>query len=768
MKRSILLSLAALLFSLQAFASEFAVDDIRIEGLQQVEPGIVFRNFPITRGDKVDERRLNEATRDLFESGYFDDVELLRDDNVLVVRLKERPSVALIRLEGNDLINEDQLRGALRQAGLDEGEVFRRSALDKIRIELLQVYNESGRYTAQIDTEVEPIDGNRVALNISIMEGSSAVIENINIVGNTFFSDDELLEIFDLGQTNLFSWWSDNDKYAREKLSADVEKLRSFYLDQGYVAFEVLSTDVSISPDQKQVFITINITEGKPHRFTSIDIVGDYKVEKSSLLKHLTMSEGDLFSRKLVVETNDLIQKELGDSGYLFARSNAIPEIDGNGGVAIKFFVEPGKLVSVRRIEIRGNAMTADEVIRRELTQIEGAVASSSAIERSKTRLNRLGFFSKVDVKTLAITGTDDQIDLQFIVEEQNLGQINAGVGFSSAEGVIFDVGLQQDNFLGTGTQFGFAFNNSQILTQYTFSFNDPYYTLDGVGRGFDVYYRKRDFGNDDLSDYNTNEIGGEVSFGYPIDEFQRVTLGVGIDATDVNLNTTRTQSQFIDDFVSVVGTSYLTYNLSSRWRSNHLNNAFFPTNGHLNDINVNVALPGGDLSYLKSTYTGRYYHPLNDNETWVIGLKSRNGFADSLDSNPYPFFQNFFAGGLRTVRGYANNSLGPKDGDDSVGGNVLLSGSAELIFPAPFLDEDSSIRTLAFIDGGNVFTTASCASIADCSNGIELGDLRFSAGLALSWITAIGPLSISFGQALNAGDNDTKESVQFSLGQTF
>jgi len=623
MKRFTLLSLLGLLFSVQAVASDFAVDDIRIEGLQQVDPAIVFRNFPINRGDRVDQRALNDATKDLFESGYFDDVELLKDQGVLIVRVKERPSVALIRLDGNDLIKDEQLMAALKRSGLEEGDVFRRSALDQIRLELLQVYNQAGRYTAEINTEVEQLDGNRVALNITVTEGETAVVQKINIIGNLAFSDEELLSLFDLGTTNFFSWWTDNDKYAREKLSADIERLRSYYLDRGFVKFDINSSDVSISPDQKQVFVTISLTEGQQYKYTDIDVVGEFGVDKSELTKHLQMKTGDLFSRKLVVETNNLIQKELGDSGYLFAKSNAIPEVDGEGGVALKFYVEPGKLVTVRRIEIRGNAMTADEVIRRELPQMEGSVASADAIDRSKTRLDRLGFFSNVDIKTLRVADADDQVDLQFTVEEQSLGQINAGVGYSSAEGVLFDVGLQQDNFLGTGTEFGFAFNNSQILTQYTFSFNDPYYTLDGVGRGYDLYYRQRDFGNDDLSDYNTNEVGASVNFGYPIDENQRVTLGVGLDATDVNINeSVTTRPDIIDEFVASAGTSYLTYNLNGRWRNNHLNNAFFPTDGYLHDVRMDIAVPGGDLAYYKASYTGRYYQPLNRDQTWVFGLK--------------------------------------------------------------------------------------------------------------------------------------------------
>ena len=768
MKRSLFLSLAALLLSTSVNAADFAVDDIRIEGLQQVEPGIVFRNFPILRGDQVDDRRLNEATKDLFDSGYFDDVELLRDGDVLVVRVKERPSIALIRLEGNDLIKEEQLRAALKRSGLDEGSIFKRSALDQIRLELLKVYNEAGRYTAQVNSEIEELSTNRVALNISIKEGKSAVIEKVSIIGNKQFSDEELLPLFDLSVTNAFSWWTDNDKYAREKLSADIERLRSFYLDRGYMQFEVTSTDVSISPDQKQVYLTINVSEGAQFYLKSVEITGNLAVPKEQLEQHLQVAAGELFNRKMIVESNDLIQRELGNSGYLSARSNAIPEVDGKDSVKLKFYVEPGKLTSIRRIEIRGNSMTADEVIRRELPQMEGAIASADLIEKSKSRLNRTGFFSKVNVVSKPVPGSDDQVDLEFTVEEQQLGQIAAGIGYSSADGILFDLSLQQDNFLGSGKQFGFAFSNSQVLTEYSFNFNDPYYTLDGVGRGYKAYYRQRDFAASDVSNYNTNEVGGSINFGYPIDEFQRITLGLGVDKTDVNVNTGVTLPAVITDFTTASGSSYLTYNVTARWKNNHLNNGFFPTEGFLHDVTADVAVPGGDISYFKTTYNGRYYKPLNRDQTWVVGLKTRDGYADALEGGAYPFFQNFFAGGLRTVRGYANNSLGPRDRvtGDTIGGNILVSGSAELIFPAPFIDNES-IRGIAFLDAGNVYTT-SCGGLDNCSSNINLDDLRLSAGVAMSWITAIGPLSISFGQALNAQTGDTTESVQFALGQTF
>ena len=771
MKRLIGLALAASLWASSVLAVDFTVSDIRIEGLEQVEAGVVFRNFPINRGDLVSQQRLNDATRDLFDSGYFDDVELLRDGDVLVVRVEERPSVALIRIEGNDLVEEDQLRDALRQSGLDEGDIFRRSALDQIRLELLKVYNQAGRYSATIETEAEPLSGNRVALNIDIAEGDTAVIKQINIIGNQAFDDETLIELFDSGLTNMLSFWTDNDKYARERLSADIETLKSWYLDRGYLKFEVNSTQVSISPDQQQVYITIGITEGEQYSYSEIKIAGDLVgIDPEMVRERILITEGELFSRARVTESQKGIQELLGDSGYLFSRVAAIPELVDNTNLVLTFFVEPGKLTYVRRIEIKGNATTSDEVIRRELPQMEGAIARSADIAATKTRLDRLGYFSQVTVENRPVAGADDLVDLIVSVEETMLGEISAGLGFSSAEGVLFQLGIQQDNFLGTGKKFGFNINRSDVVSEYEVNFTDPYYTLDGVSRGYQGYYRERDFKEDDASNYNTNELGAEVSFGYPIDENSRVTLGLGLDQTEVILNDVTSQPEVIRDFLEGKSSdTYLTYNLSIGWSSNYLNSSYFPTEGYSHAINVDLSIPGSDLSYYKAVYNGRYYLPLDSNQTWALGFKTRSGYADSLDSKPYPFFRNFFAGGLRTVRGYRNNSLGPRDvaTDDNLGGNILVSGTAELVVPTPFVENKDAWRTTMFIDAGNVFS-GECGGSVNCSDSIELSDLRASAGLSISWFTGVGPLSISFAQALNEQTGDETESVQFSLGGIF
>ncbi len=757
MRRFTLLSLLGLIFSVQSIASDFAVDDIRIEGLQQVDPAIVFRNFPINRGDQVDQRALNEATKDLFESGYFDDVELLKDQGVLIVRVKERPSVALIRLEGNDMLKDEQLMGALEQAGVQEGDIFRRAALDKIRLELLRVYNEAGRYTAEVTTEVEQLESNRVAINVEIAEGQTAVIQKINIIGNSVFSDDELLDLFDSGLTNYLSWWTDNDKYAKERLSADIERMTSFYLDRGYLKFNVDSTDVSISPDQKQIFITIAINEGELFTLSDVKVAGDIAEYADELNAALLVSKGDTFSRKLVTETQSELNEIVSGYGYLNARVSVVPEEKDEGKVDLTFFVAPGKLTYVRRIEIRGNSTTADEVIRRTMPQMEGTVAVGKDIKRSKELLDKTGYFNKVSINTKPVVGVEDQVDVVIDVEEGLLGQISAGVGYSSSEGLGYQAAFQQDNFLGSGTSFNASFNMSDVVTSVAFSYDDPYYTLDGVGRGFGFYVSQKDYAEADISDYDVNSIGGDVNFSYPIDEYQRLRFGLGIDKTDIVLGTD--PPKFIRDFTDVEGKDYLTYKLTGSWTSNRLNSAMFATRGTYQSLSTEIAVPGGDLSFAKATYTGKYYYPFDRQETFVGALRTRVGYADSIDGGNYPFFENYFVGGLTSVRGYAANTIGPKsvDGVSVIGGNGLLSGSAEFIFPMPFVEDKDSWRTLFFVDGGSVY-----------QDDPSFDDMRYSAGIGISWITPIGPLSISSAKALNASSDDTEEQVQFAIGRMF
>ena len=751
-------------------SSSFVIDDIRLEGLQRVSPGIVFRNFPVTAGDQVTSSQLAKASRKLFESGYFDDIQLLRDDSVLVLKLLERPSVSLIKLDGNKVLESEALLEGLKQTGLQEGDVFKRSTLEQIKLDLVRLYASQGRYGASIDTSVESLPGNRVALNINIKEGQIATIQHINVVGNSVYSDEELKDLFSLKLPHFWSFYQKDDRYARQKLSGDLERLRSYYLDSGYVNFSIDSTQVSITPDKKHVYITVNVTEGEQYTVRGVDISGEMVVPEEQLMKVVRVEEGQIFSRRLISESQETIASEIGNAGYMFANVSPAPELHDDNTVTVKFFVDPGKRTYVRRISIRGNTRTADEVIRQHLKQMEAGIASNEMIEQSKLRLEKTGYFKTVSVETTAVPGRDDLVDVEYSVEEQQSGSFSASVGFSQTSGIILGFQLKQDNFLGTGKKVGIGISNSDSLTEYSYSFVDPFYTVDGVSRGFDVYYRKRDFDEDNTSAFSTDEIGGGVNFGYPIDDFQRLNFGLNVEQVSINTNTTETPAE-INQFILDEGNDYFNFNLRGSWSDNHLNRGFFPTKGYSQSASIEIGLPGSDLSYYKALYNAKWYRPLNDDRSWILSMKGRLGYGGELGDNEYPFYKHFFAGGLKTVRGYEQNTLGPRDSkNDPFGGDVLVTGGVELIFPMPFVKDRSAWRTLLFVDGGSVFDTE-CSSVsvaANCESGIKLDELRYSAGFGLSWLTPIGPLSIAIAAPLNDKVGDDTEVFQFALGQTF
>ncbi|MET4001193.1 outer membrane protein assembly factor BamA [Marinobacterium sp. MBR-109] len=762
MKRKLGLFFVSMLWMVQAQAAAFPfeVNDIRLEGLQRVEPGVVFRNFPVTAGDELTRSQLSDAVRTLFRSGYFADVQVERDGGVLVLKVQERPSVALINIEGNKVIKKEDLLNGLKQSGLQEGDVFRRAALDQISQDLLRVYTSQGRYGADIQTEVEPLSGNRVQLNINIREGQVASIQHINIVGNTVFSDEELTDLFSLKLPNFWSFYKKDDRYAREKLTGDLERLRSWYLDRGYINFEIDSAQVSITPDKKDVYISVAITEGEQYSVRDVSVAGEMVVPQDVMLAEMSVEAGEIFSRKDMTQSQERLVRLLGDEGYMFANVSPVPELHEDNTVSIRYFVEPGKRTYVRRIAIKGNTRTADEVIRRELEQMEAGIASTKDIERSRTRLDKTGYFKTVNVETRPVPGTDDQVDIEYSVEEQQSGQFTASIGFSQNDGIILDLGVQQDNFLGSGKKIGFNISNSSTRTEYSFNYLDPYYTLDGVSRGFNVYYRERDYEEDDISSYTADEAGGGVTFGYPIDDFQRLSFSGDIEF--IQLNTYAQTATEVKDFITDEGDSFFNWKLTAGWSDNRLNRGFFPSRGYAQGASVEVAIPGSDLTYFRANYNNRFYKPLNEDETWIFALRGRAGYGDSWGDNQYPFFKNFYAGGLKSVRGYSNNSLGPQDSnDDPFGGNLMLAGSAEFIFPMPFLEDKSAWRSLVFMDAGNVYSTDSGADV-------DLGDLRYSVGVGVSWLTPIGPLSVSLGMPLNDKENDDTEVFQFALGQTF
>ena len=530
-----------LLFSLAlltsvASAQSITVQDVRLEGLQRVEPGLVLRSFDIKAGQSVAQQDVSDAIRRVFRTGYFDDIRIARDGDVLVLKLKERPAISLIRLEGNKVLEDEVLLDGLKQSGLREGDVFKRATLDKIRQDLLRMYTGQGRYSAAIDAEIEPLSENRVALNIDIKEGKVATIQHINIVGNTVFDDEELKKPFSLKPVGFWDFFSDADKYAREKLAGDLERLRSYYLDRGYINFTIDSSQVSLSPDKKHVFITISVTEGEKYSVGAVSVAGDLVVDESELLEVISVNEGDVFSRSEMTRSQDALIKKLGDHGYLFANASPVPQIAEGNTVDLKYFIAPGKRTYVRRVEVKGNTKTADVVARRSMSQMEGGLASTAAIERSKEKIAQTGYFRDVNVETSPVPGTDDQVDIEYSLIEDNTGNFAASVGFSQTSGAILNLSVEQDNFLGSGNSLGFGITNSDTVTEYKFSFNEPFYTVDGVSRGYSIYSRETNYDEENVSRYSTDTLGASVNFGYPMDDYQRLGFSLGYEGLKLRL----------------------------------------------------------------------------------------------------------------------------------------------------------------------------------------------------------------------------------------
>ncbi|MEH6652159.1 MAG: outer membrane protein assembly factor BamA [Motiliproteus sp.] len=770
--RRILVTACLLMFvPLFAVADSFVVSDIRFDGLQRMDLARVLRAFPIQEGDTVDEFKLAQASKSLFSTGYFNDIELAREDGLLIVRLKERPAISKITLEGNKELETEALMDGLKSLGLSEGEVFQRAALERIQLELLRMYAAQGRYGAQIDTELEDLPNNRLGLNITIKEGKAAAIQHINVVGNEVYDDETLIDLFSL---KLPSFWSFSEpRYSREKLSGDLERLRSHYLDSGYINFNVTSTQVSLTPDRKHVYITINITEGDLYRFGGFNLVGRLELPESELSSQVEIVEGATFSRQLMVRSSDQVIRRLGDEGFLLANVNPVPEVDEeNKTVSVRFYVDPGNRMYVRRVNFVGNTSTADEVLRREMRQMEAGTASTTLMERSKSRLERLGYFSEVNLETSTVPGTTDQIDLEYSVVEQLSGSLAASLGVSQSSGLILSANVSQNNFLGTGKFVSFNISRSDNTREVSFNYDDPYFTLDGVSRGFSIYFREQDYDEDDLSDYNIDSVGGNVSFGYPIDEYQRIGFSLGAEQLNVLIgdDVPKDIKEFMD---AQDGTKFNQLPMIASWSSNHLNKGLLPTDGYKQNLSFEFAGMVSDLNYYKLRYTGQSYLPISGD--WIFSLKTKLGYGDGVgDTEKLPFFKNFYAGGFDSVRGFKNNTLGPRDARiesgelDPLGGNVQITGSVELIFPFPFVKDRSSLRSLFFFDAGNVFDTNCLTDNEACDIAVKPEALSASVGVGLSWLTFIGPMSFSLAKAVQQQDTDETETFQFSLGRTF
>lgn len=847
------------LLSVPAWAENFVISDIRIEGLQRISASSVFAALPVSVGQQADPQSLRNTAKALFSTGNFNDIQIARDGDILVLIVHERPSISEINIEGNKAIETDALVDGLKSAGLSEGQVLKRSTLEGMRLELQRQYVAQGRYDSDIEVEVVEQPRNRVSVNILVNEGNVAKIKHINIVGNSAFDEDDLRALFELDTTGLFSFISGDDKYAKEKLKGDLEKIESNYLDSGYIKFNIDSTQVSITPDRKAVYITINISEGEQYSIEQVELSGDLVLPEAELQKYVLVQRGQMFSQIQVTQTEEFITNRLGNEGYTFAKVSGIPEIDDETQtVSLKFFVDPGKRTYVRRIEFRGNTRTRDEVLRREMRQLEGAPASSSKIEQGRIRLQRLGFFKTVEVETPAVAGIDDKVDVNYTVEEQPSGSIGASVGFAQGTGLILGGNIQQNNFMGSGKQVGIGINISRYQKSANFSYVNPYYTEDGVSRGFSVFFRRTDLEEVNVASYSTDVFGGAMNFGYPLSETQRLGFSLGAQNTKITAGTGAVQEilasprpvdnvNFVitgfdngtgtgDAFRPVVdgdffprdeaplgfidrnGDKFNTFTITTSWLQSTLNRGQLATRGASQSVALELAIPGSDVQYYKATWNGQIFVPIAQN--WTMRFRGEFGYGDGYGkSSQLPFFENFFAGGFGSVRGYKTNTLGTRatpasnyllqarnNGDgtfseamyieqtlagqdasiagnlamtnppgsgsgdfDPFGGNVLVEGSAELLFPLPFIKDQRSLRTAFFFDFGNVYST-------DCINkevqrgclSPSLSELRYSLGVGLTWITGFGPLSFSIAKPLNEGEFDEPEIFQFSLGQTF
>ncbi len=778
------LGMAALLLAgaSGAQAQSFDVSDIRVEGLQRVSAASVFNAFPVSANERVSEEQLAAAARDLFATGLFDDVSLAREGDVLVIQVVERPTIARLQISGNDQISEEDLRNGLRESGLSEGQVLELSTLEEIQRELEGAYQSQGRYSASIDTEVEEVDEGRVQVNININEGEVAKIRQINIVGNEAFDDETLRGVFELNDRpgRFFGWFS-SDEYSREALSGDIERLRSFYLDRGYVNFDVTSTQVSIGPEKSEIFITLNVDEGAQYRVGDIRFAGDLQISENEARQLLTVKEGEIFSRGDVNASTEALRQRLGAEGFAFADIQGVPEMAGDGEtVDLVIAVNPGERAYVRRIEFYGNTTTQDEVLRREMIQLEGAPASTEAITQSRQRLERLGFFSQVEVDTQPVPGEPDLLDVTYNVEEQPSGSVSASVGFSQSAGVIYGVGLSQNNFLGTGNRVNVGAQRSDTFTSVNFGFTDPYWTLDGISRGYNVFYRETDYADSDISTFSTDAYGAGINFGYPVSELSRLNFGASVE--DLTVKTYFDTASEIRRYVEDQGEDAQSLKLTASWTRNNLNRGIMPTDGNYQRLSLETGVPGSDSEYYKLRARAQQLFPINDDESWAFKFTGNVGYADTLGGNdPFPFYENFYAGGLGSVRGFTSNTLGQRttpatEGgrDRTLGGNVSIEGSAEIIFPLPFVEDQRALQTSLFLDGGNTFLTSCYDVLAEdagrqqCNSGVDLGDLRYSAGIGLSWLTPVGPLTFSVAEPLNDESGDDTQFFQFSLGQTF
>jgi outer membrane protein insertion porin family len=829
--RRILIILLCGLFSIKSALAldPFVISDIRVEGLQRISEGTVFNYLPVDTNELLTAAKARQAIRSLFSTGFFSSIDLEREGDILVINVAERPAISKISLSGNKAIKDEDLLPVLADIGLAEGEVFQPQTLDRIKQELVRQYFSQGRYAVSVESRVVELDRNRVRVSITIKEGDTAEIKHINIVGNTLFSDKEIKKDFESKIPPFWKMWSKDDQYSREKLSGDLEKIRSYYQDRGYIDANVESTQVSISTDKQDIYITANIIEGEQYSIEKIQVTGDLVIEEATLRRLIMTQENDIFSRKKMEQSVENITALLANIGYAFANVNPIPQIDrDNRLVTINYFVDPGKRVYVRQITFVGNAGTKDEVLRREMRQFEGGWFSQAAIDRSRIRLQRLTYFESVNIETPAVPGTDDQIDVVVTVEERAAGSFSVGLGYSQIQGLIASLSIQQDNFLGSGKRVGISLSHSSIISSFALSYDNPYWTEDGVSRGFYIRYQEFDQAGANISTFTSTEAAAGMNFGLPLTEVDYVRAGIGIRQTDLNIGSFVREIEFIDPddpdtilcndinrngicpeeyFVPNLfdplsksldhngdgilddeERDFRTYDFTMSWTRDSRNHFLNPTRGSSQRVSIETSLPGSSREFYKLFYRYAKYIPI-----WgdmVFSFHGDVGYGDAYDDydktslatpvnieipegverdcldeevitldTGLPFFEHFYGGGVRDIRGFEDNTLGPKDtACRAVGGDLKVSGGIEVAIPTPFTKGGGS-RIALFLDVGNVYENL---------DAFDVGLFRASAGVSVTWQAPIGPIIMNYAFPLKEFHGDRTESLQFSFGTTF
>ena len=803
MKKIALYTLAFISLYTSAF-DEFLITDIRIIGLQRVSIGSIFTAIPVSVGDKMSQAKVREISKALFATAQFNDIQIAKDGNALIISLLERPSISSIELEGNKALKSEDLLKGLEGAGIAEGQVYKRSTLNGMKSELVRQYSSQGRYGASVNIETEDRPRNTLALKIIIDEGKSAKIKKVNIIGNNLFTDEELMTGFELQEGKWYAFLSNKDKYSKEKLEGDIENLESFYLDRGYLKFSIESSQVSVSKNKEDVFITLSISEGDQYKIDDVSVIGEMPLDEALYNPIVESQKNKIYSQAQITQIEEYFVNLLGNEGYTFAEVSGNPEIDiENKTVSLLFLIQPGNRTYARKILFAGNYLTNDEVLRREMRQFEGAWASDNLIEGSKVRLERLGFFKEVNVETIPVPGTEDQVDIEFTVEEESTSSVGGSIGYSDF-GMNIGLNLSDNNYLGSGNRFIFGINKSIYQESYNISFFDPYFTMDGVSRGYSIYFRETDYGEYNIANYLTNSQGLGVQFGYPISDTQRIGLNVNFDNTDIDSGSL--PSREISDFLSSEGNVFDVLKAQAVWSRVTLNRGMFPTYGSSTDVMLQVTVPGSDLTYYKTNLRQKFYRPLGFSNL-VFGFDGELGYIGAYgDTEKTPFFENFYSGGPRSIRGFESNTLGPRvtpspcynfdpvteecplivDSDfdgtpdsiaqnpylyqqrrDPIGGNLLIEGSLQLIFKLPMIEDQRSMRSAFFLDFGNVFSTDCQDYQINCFEP-SVDELRYSIGVGVTWITGFGPMSFSFSQPFNDGIYDRTEEFQFTIGTVF